>query len=281
MKLAPIILFVYNRPWHTQQTIEALAKNVYAKESELFIYADGAKDEEAKQGVDEVRAYIKSIDGFKKITIIERDKNWGLADNIIDGVTKIVNEHGKIIVLEDDIVTSEYFLKFMNEALEFYEKEQKVHSITGYLHIKDNSLDAPFFLKLTSSWSWATWADRWNLFKKDDLSIHEYLQNDANKREFNFNNTFAYTKILDAYFEKKVHSWAIWFHYSMLKNQLVTLYPHIAFVKNIGFDGSGTNCADGTKDETLFSSFESINFPSKIIIHEVATKLHEEKFLKK
>ena len=132
MNLAPIVLFVYNRPWHTKQTVEALQKNELAKESELFIYCDEAKNEDAGKSVDEVREYIDKVDGFKKVTIIKREKNWGLADSIIDGVTKIVNEYGKIIVLEDDLVTSPYFLKFMNDGLEFYKDEKKVFGITGY-----------------------------------------------------------------------------------------------------------------------------------------------------
>ena len=117
LDLAPIVLFVYNRPDHTRQTVEALQKNELAVDSELFIYSDAAKNENAEQKVNEVREYIKSIDGFKKITIIEREKNWGLANSIIDGVTNIVNEYEKIIVLEDDLVTSPYFLRFMNSSL--------------------------------------------------------------------------------------------------------------------------------------------------------------------
>jgi len=104
MNLSPIVLFVYNRPDHTRQTVEALQKNELAEQSELFVYSDAPKNEEAKEKVKEVREYIRTIDGFKKVTIIEREKNWGLADSIIDGVTKIVNEYGKIIVLEDDLV---------------------------------------------------------------------------------------------------------------------------------------------------------------------------------
>ncbi len=113
---APIVLFTYNRPWHTRQTVEALKKNEFSQESELFIFSDGWKSDEDKPKVLEVRKYLKSIDGFKKINIIERDRNWGLANNIIDGVTKIVNEYGKVIVLEDDLITSPYFLKFMNNT---------------------------------------------------------------------------------------------------------------------------------------------------------------------
>ena len=128
MNLAPIVLFVYNRPWHTQQTIEALQKNQLASESELFIYRDAAKAKQDQDKVQEVRDYVHLVDGFKKITIVERDKNWGLAKSIIDGVTAIVNQYGKIIVLEDDIVTSPHFLRYMNDALDFYQNEEAVVS---------------------------------------------------------------------------------------------------------------------------------------------------------
>lgn len=139
MKISPIVLFVYNRPWHTKQTIESLKSNELAQESELFIYSDAAKDNDEIENVNEVRKYIETLDGFKKVTIIKREQNWGLADSIIDGVTKIVNEYGKIIVLEDDLVTSPYFLKFMNEALDFYENEEKVWHISGWNYPINNS----------------------------------------------------------------------------------------------------------------------------------------------
>ena len=109
MSLAPIVLFVYNRLWHTKQTVEALQKNILAQESELFIYSDAAKDSLSCDAVIDVRKFLKTIDGFKKITVIEREKNLGLADSIVDGVTTVVNQYGKVIVLEDDLITSPFF----------------------------------------------------------------------------------------------------------------------------------------------------------------------------
>ncbi|MFV9972448.1 MAG: hypothetical protein AB8V06_06085 [Francisella endosymbiont of Hyalomma asiaticum] len=140
--------------WHTQQTIEALQKNKLAIDSELFIYSDAPKNENALEKVQVVRNYIKTIKGFRKVTIIKREKNWWLSDSIIDGVTKIVNQYGKIIVLEDDIVTSLYFLKFMNDALEFYKNEEKVWHINGWNYpIEIENFSDTFLWRVMNCWS--------------------------------------------------------------------------------------------------------------------------------
>ena len=133
MVLAPIVLFVYNRPWHTQQTVEALQKNELAAESDLYIFADGPKTANDEK-VNEVRKYIKTITGFKSVTIFEKEKNCGLANSVIAGVTEIINKFGEVIVVEDDIVTSKYFLKFINEALDFFANDPKIFSISGYTY---------------------------------------------------------------------------------------------------------------------------------------------------
>jgi GT2 family glycosyltransferase len=132
MNLAPIVLFVYNRLQHTRQTIDALRNNDLAKDSELFIYSDGAINKGAASEVNKVRHLIFGMSGFKKVTIIERDRNWGLAASIIDGVTQVIGQYGRVIVLEDDLVTSPYFLRYMNEALDLYQNEHQVISIVGY-----------------------------------------------------------------------------------------------------------------------------------------------------
>ena len=249
IELAPIVLFVYNRLDHTKQTIEALQKNELAKESELFIYSDAVKDENAVQSVDEVRKYIKTVDGFKKVTIIEREKNWGLANSIIDGVTKIVNEYGKIIVLEDDLVTSPYFLKFMNEALEFYKDEKKVWHISGWNYpIEIDGEEDVFFWRVMNCWGWATWSDRWQYFEKD---VSKTIKKFSFKEVYQFNldgyeNFWAQVKdnrkgIID--------TWAIFWYVTIFKNNGLCLNPLVSFVRNIGRDGSGTHC--GKKNDNL------------------------------
>jgi Glycosyl transferase family 2 len=240
VNLAPIILFVYNRPSHTKQTIEALKYNELAQDSNLFIYSDAPKNEENQLNVEKVREYIKTVDGFKKVTIIERKNNWGLANSIIDGVTRIVNEYGKIIVLEDDLITSKFFLKYMNESLEKYEHESKVYSVTGYSFSSEIAdIDSTYFLKLTSSWSWGTWKDKWKNFSHK-VSVFDYCLED--KYKFNYDGSYDFTELVDKQLNNKIDSWAIFWYASVFKQNGLTLYPSISLVKNIGFDGSGTHC---------------------------------------
>jgi len=241
VNLAPIVLFVYNRPWHTQQTVEALQKNKLASESELFIYSDDAKNDDARVSVDEVRKYIDNITGFKKITVIKRDKNWGLSNSIIDGVTKIVNEYGRIIVLEDDLVTSPYFLKFMNEGLTMYENEDKVASIHGYIYPIDN-LPNTFFIKGADCWGWATWKRAWDIFESNGEKILDELKSRRLEKEADFNNSYGFTQMLKDQIKGKNNSWAVRWYMSAFLKDMLTLYPGKSYVQNIGNDDSGTHC---------------------------------------
>ena len=240
--LSPIVLFVYNRPWHTQKTIEALQKNEMAIESDLIIYSDEAKNENEQANVNKVRLYIDQIDNFKKITIVKRDKNWGLANNIIDGVTKIVNQYGKIIVLEDDMVTSPYFLKYMNEALEFYKDEKKVFHISGWNYpINSDNLSDVFLWRVMNCWGWSTWRDRWKYFEKDvDKTISVFSKEDI--KRFNLEVSADFFKQIIANKEKKINSWSIFWYATIFKKNGLCLNPTQTFLQNIGHDGSGVHC---------------------------------------
>jgi hypothetical protein len=240
---APIVLFVYNRPYHTKQTVESLQKNELASESELFIYSDAVKDGGSVKKVSEVREYIRSIGGFKKVTVIEREKNWGLANSVIDGVTTIVNKYGNIIVLEDDLVTSVYFLQFMNDALFMYKNEPKVASIHGYIY-PINNLPDTFFIKGADCWGWSTWKDKWKIFESDGQKLLDELESKKLEKEADFNGNYNYTKMLKDQINGNNNSWAIrWYISTFLKN-MVTLYPGKSYVQNIGHDSEGTHCVD-------------------------------------
>lgn len=243
-EFAPIVLFTYNRPWHIRQTIEALQKNILAQESDLFIYSDGVNN--LKKGhpdlVREVRRYIATIDGFKSVTIIERNKNFGVSSSIINGVTEIVDRFGKIIVLEDDIVTSPFFLKYMNEALNLYEHEHSVISIHGYIYPISGTIPDTFFLRGADCWGWATWRRGWNIFEPDGkVLLAELIRNKAEKI-FDFNGSFQYVKMLRDQISGKNDSWAIRWYASAFLKECYTLYPGQSYVKNIGTDSSGTHC---------------------------------------
>ena len=253
-QLAPIALFVYNRLSHTIRTVEALKANILAAESELFIFADGAKNEEGRAKVAEVREYIKTISGFKKVTVEEKENNVGLANSIISGVTKIVNQCEKVIAIEDDLVTSKYFLQYMNDGLNFYENEEKVISIHSYIYPVKRNLPETFFIKGADCWGWATWKRGWNLFNPDGKFLFEQLKAKNLTKKFDFDGRYPYTKMLEDQIAGKNNSWAIrWYASAFLADKL-TLYPGKSLVVNIGFDGSGTHC--GSSEDSRINAYD-------------------------
>ena len=132
MNYSPIALFVYKRPEHTRQTLEALIKCPEFEQSKLYVFCDAAKRSEDEKLVDKTRAVVRALVD-NKATIIEESNNKGLVNSIISGVTKLVNEFGKVIVLEDDLIVSPGFLQYMNQALEIYQNENRVMQISGYM----------------------------------------------------------------------------------------------------------------------------------------------------
>lgn len=242
---APILLFVYNRPEHVRRNIQALLKNELAAESELFIYSDAAKDETSQAAVKEVRAFIRSIQGFKKITITERAKNWGLARSIIDGVTTLINRYGRVIVLEDDLVVAPHFLQFMNDALETYRDEERVGHIQACDFTHDSSLPDTFLIKWTGSWGWATWDRAWKHFNADGKALLAELESRKLTYTFDFNGKYGYTRMLRRQIEGKNNSWAIRWNASLFLKDILSLNVGKSLVQNEGFDGSGTNCGGG------------------------------------
>lgn len=257
--LAPIILFVYNRPWHTEQTLEALMINEFANESVLYIYADGAKanaDEGNLIKIEETRAIIKRKHWCKEVTIIERDRNFGLANNIIDGVTQIVDKYGKIIVLEDDIITAKTFLSFMNEALNFYSENTSIMHISGYVNkdLNEQPSSEVFTNQFTHCWGWATWKRAWKFFQNDINTLYFLINNHPNKDNFK-SDLFLQ---LEQNFTNKLNTWAVKWYASVFILNGKCLHPFKSIIKNIGFDGSGTNCGkiENYKAELIFENLK-------------------------
>lgn len=251
MKLAPVVIFTFNRLEHTKKTIEELKINILAEETEIFIFSDGPRTEEENKKVELVRQYIRNIDGFKSVEIIESKNNKGLAKSVIEGVTEIINKYEKVIVLEDDLVTSKFYLKYMNESLELYEKRNDIWSISGYgpdIDIPSTYKEDVYITRRGSSWGWATWKDRWNSI---DWDIKEYSEFRTDKKEIDKFNEFGkdLSPMLEDQIKGRIDSWAIRWVFNQYKKDMWTIYPIKSLVRNIGNDLSGTHTTTTTNFE--------------------------------
>ena len=265
--LAPIALFVYNRPEHTRRTLNYLQKNLLADESRLFIFSDAAKTDDDKAKVEQVRQLIKEVSGFKSVKIVNRKTNLGLANSIISGVTQLVNEYGKVIVFEDDLLSSTHTLQYFNEGLTRYANEEKVMHIGAYMYnLGDKKLPQTFFFRAATSWGWATWARAWKDFEPDaDVLIGQF---DAKKiDQFSINGTMNFWKQLEQYKAGKNDSWAIRWYASIFLKGGLTLNPSVSLIQNIGNDGSGTH---SNKEDMYQVKI------TKATIKQFPTELHED-----
>jgi hypothetical protein len=247
---APIVLFVYNRHLHTRRTVEALEKNDLVEESDLFIFSDAPKSEDAVKDVDEVRRYIKTIGGFKSVTIIEREENLGLAKSIVSGVTEIIDRFGRIIVLEDDMVTSTNFLKFANEALEFYRYDLRISAISGYtypIEMPDDYNQDVYISLRGSPWGWASWKDRWDKIDWEVENFEYFIKDKETRRLFSRLGDDLIDRLV-LRMKGKIDAWSIIRTASQFKSNEYTLYPTVSKVMNIGCDSSGVNFRSNTSD---------------------------------
>lgn len=250
---SPIALFVYSRPEHTRRTVESLLRNELAGESDLIIFSDAARTPGKREAVNEVRAYLTTIEGFRSVTIHHRPSNFGLARSIIEGVTAVLQQHEQVIVLEDDMVTSPFFLTYMNEALECFANDSRIVSIHGYVYPVRGALPEAFFLPGADCWGWATWRRGWACFNPDGAQLLRELKQRKLERAFDFEGSYPYTQMLEAQIAGMNDSWAIrWYASAFLQGKL-TLYPGRSLVHNIGNDASGTHCGQYSAMDTLLS----------------------------
>jgi hypothetical protein len=240
---SPISIFVYKRLKHLKIALNSLKKNAEAKKSTLYIFSDHWKSEKDKASVLEVRKYLSTILGFKKKVIIYRKKNFGLSKNIINGINYVLKYNNKIIVLEDDLKLNRYFLKYMNYNLNYFEKNNKIASIHGYMYPIKFRKNIPdyFFIKGADCWGWGTWRRAWKKFDSRGLKLKKMIDQKKNKKDFNFDNSIDYYQMLINQINRKNNSWAIRWYASAFVNNMLTLYPKKTFVKNIGRDNSGTH----------------------------------------
>lgn len=280
MIYAPIVLFTYDRLDHTRRTIDALLKNHSVQNHDLIIFSDAPSSPNRAQKVNDVRKYLSTISGFRSITIKNRLINFGLAKSIIEGVTSVLVEFDRVIVLEDDLVTSPYFLTFMNDSLQKYANDDRVISVHGYVYPVKESLPEAFFLRGADCWGWATWRRGWNLFNIDGKSMLNELNTLKLTSQFNFNNSYLYSKMLQDQIQKRNDSWAIlWYASAFLANKL-TLYPGVSLVLNIGNDNSGTHCEASDSHDVILSK-TPIDLSKVVVCESDTSRKAFENFFRK
>ena len=264
---------------HTKKAVESLQKNEGADQSDLFIFSDAAKKEEDIPNVKQIREYLYTIGLFRSVTIIEREFNYGLANNIIDGVTQIVAKYKRAIVIEDDLLTSSHFLQFMNEALEKYEHSKEVISIHGYCL----PIEYPgeiFFLKGADCWGWATWERGWQLFDSDGLHLMKQLREQNSFYEFDLEGCYDYSGMLQKQVDGEIDSWAIrWYASAFIHNKL-TLYPGRSLIFNMGTDRSGTHAQNERMHRTQVSDNRIVLVDIPIAESKLARKLISQNLFK-
>jgi|WetSurMetagenome_2_1015567.scaffolds.fasta_scaffold42177_3 FkbM family methyltransferase len=280
LRLAPIVLFVYNRPRHTYETLRSLMRNDLADRSELIIYADGPThdaSEETRRRIREVRHFIRSEQWCRAVRICERERNRGLAGSVIEGVTEVVNQFGKVIVLEDDLLLARGFLKFMNGALEAYRDNRRIFSISGYRYpgvVPKAYRESVFLFPRASSWGWATWSDRWNKADWEVRDLERLLSDTEEQKRFHRGGSDL-TEMLVMQAQGRIDSWAIRWCFVHHANHAYGLFPVRSLVQNIGLDGSGIHCGPSGK---FFGVIEDdsgdAHFPAGLSADEQIIKNH-------
>lgn len=277
MKYAPIIIFCYNRLDSLKLLINSLLKNKEFLETELIIYSDAAKTSHDLKNVELVRAYVDSMDIINRKTIIKREVNFGLAKNIINGVTEVINNFGKVIVLEDDLIVSENFLCYMNSALNFYKNREYIFSISGYTaqlkSLKNYEKDT-YLSYRPSSWGWATWKNKWDGIDWKIEHFNEFSKDRVEVNRFNRGGIDMY-RMLKHYMIGKNNSWAIRWAYAMYKKDKYAIYPKISKIQNIGFGEDATHCKGENIYKTSLDNTSRCSFifnDEKIINNKIASE---------
>lgn len=242
---APVALFAYMRPEHLRSTVESLRANAEAAQTPLHVFCDAPKRPEHAQAVAAVRAYADAITGFASVQVLKREHNLGLANSIIDGVSRLTAVYGRAIVVEDDLLLSPHFLRYMNDGLDCYAADAQVASIHGYSYpVQDQGagpLPETFFLRGADCWGWATWQRSWAHFRPDGAALLQELRAAGLVQTFDLDGSYPFTRMLRDQIAGRNDSWAVRWHAACFLAGRLTLYPGRSLVHNIGNDNSGTH----------------------------------------
>lgn len=263
---APVVIFAYNRPDHLKTLLTSLSENRGSSNSSVVIFLDGPKNDFDFFQQSKILDTLNETFPFKSIEVRRSERNKGLANSIRLGVTQILSENSRIIVLEDDLVLSPFFLEFMNSALDFYESQTNVASIHGFQYPLKQTLSEPVFFRGADCWGWATWRDRWDNVSFDSLDLLKKIEELELIDSFNLGGSMDFYGLLLNQSRGKVDSWAICWHASMFLQNRFTLFPPKSFVQNHGNDGTGIHSGVNNFFETRFASEISWEYP--VLVNE-------------
>lgn len=258
MTYAPIALFTYARPDHTRQAIASLLQNPEAARSDLYVFSDGPKTEAKREAVEANRQYLRTISGFKSVSVVERSENWGLSRSLIAGITDLTDRFGRVIVVEDDLILSPFFLRYMNEALDKYAHDDRVSAISAFLNPVEGDVPETFFLRYFACWGWGTWKRAWQLFEPDARKLLQQMR--WKKNAFDIQGSAAFYGMLYCQKVGLVDSWAVRFYASSFLTNKLVLFPHETLVLQAGMDGSGTH----SKQESSFKNLRLASRPVSV-----------------
>ena len=278
MSLAPIALFGYKRPEHLTRTLKALRASPLARASELHVFSDGPKHSEDRPSVEKVRTLVRNLKGFAQARVHERAENIGLARSVIEGVTELSRSHGRVIVLEDDLVVAPGFLSYMNQALQRYQDEPKIMQVSGYMFPVAHSerVGSTFLCRVPTSWGWGTWDRAWKCLDLDSANLLSLLQDQDQQYEFNVKGAYPYFEHLKLQAEGKMDVWGVRWYASMFVAGGLCVYPGQSMVQNIGIDGSGVHCGVSRSFEVDLSDHVAWQFPGRIEESILALELIRE-----
>lgn len=279
--LAPVALFAYNRPDHLKRTVNSLRTNPLAVRTPLVVFSDAPKRSEHALDVQTVRTYLSNVTGFKSVRVVERERNLGLAASVIEGVTTLCSEWGRVIVVEDDLVLAPGFLAFMNSALDCYETAGSVMQVSGYMFPVKHPEQLPeiFFTRLPTSWGWATWDRSWSVFNDNAKVLLAAIERSGRGADFDVNGSYNYLDMLRMQAQGQFDSWAIRWYASMFIAYGQCVRPARSLVHNAGFDNTGVHCGQSALFNVELSDLAPDRWPEKVEECRAAIDAMEDLFL--
>lgn len=258
-KCAPIALFAFKRPGSLEAVLEALSQNTQFEHTQIYAFCDGPKAGAASDIVQSVRATKHVLQCWQtraNIEIFANDENCGLHRQIPHGISYVLERHDRVIVIEDDILVSPFFLDYMNDALNLYAEDFEVMQVSGFMFNVKSKLPETFFYNVNSCWGWGTWKRAWRYYNDDASALLKQLTKSPDFSMYEFNggqNGCFYDQLVKNHLGD-LKSWAVKWHASMYLHGGNCLHPNKTLVKNIGFGSDGTNCvAEDTRYNVEFA----------------------------